>query len=96
MNQVLKRSYLICECFSYFAARKWHILNDFFMVLVIITSASLVINEYFYFFGFFRIHSQALTLAALAGAAAVEYYEHHTGAKAKKYERHFEYAEEES
>lgn len=29
----------------------------------------------------FRLHAQALTLAALAGAAAVEYYEHKSGAK---------------
>ncbi|KAK3418620.1 hypothetical protein EUGRSUZ_H04538 [Eucalyptus grandis] len=28
-----------------------------------------------------RLHAQALTLAALAGAAAVEYYEHRSGAK---------------
>ncbi|CAF2144347.1 hypothetical protein BRARA_B03555 [Brassica rapa] len=27
-----------------------------------------------------RLHAQALTLAALAGAAAVEYYDHKTGA----------------
>ncbi|XP_010546730.1 PREDICTED: uncharacterized protein LOC104818724 [Tarenaya hassleriana] len=28
-----------------------------------------------------RLHAQALTLAALAGAAAVEYYDHKTGGK---------------
>ncbi|KAF7150462.1 hypothetical protein RHSIM_Rhsim02G0008300 [Rhododendron simsii] len=28
-----------------------------------------------------RLHAQALTLAALAGAAVVEYYDHRTGAK---------------
>ena len=49
-----------------------------------------------YFFLSFRLHSQALTLAALAGAAAVEYYEHKTGQKAKKYERHFEFPVDES
>ncbi|XP_019441163.1 PREDICTED: uncharacterized protein LOC109346199 [Lupinus angustifolius] len=29
-----------------------------------------------------RLHAQALTLAALAGAAVVEYYDHKTGSKA--------------
>ncbi|XP_010259552.1 PREDICTED: uncharacterized protein LOC104598944 [Nelumbo nucifera] len=32
-----------------------------------------------------RLHAQALTLAALAGAAAVEYYDHKSGAKADRY-----------
>ncbi|KAK1401694.1 Hypoxia-responsive family protein [Heracleum sosnowskyi] len=32
-----------------------------------------------------RLHAQALTLAALAGAAVVEYYDHKTGAKAERY-----------
>ncbi|KAA8545185.1 hypothetical protein F0562_019926 [Nyssa sinensis] len=32
-----------------------------------------------------RLHAQALTLAALAGAAVVEYYDHKTGAKADRY-----------
>lgn len=32
-----------------------------------------------------RLHAQALTLAALAGAAVVEYYEHKSGAKAERY-----------
>ncbi|XP_042475312.1 uncharacterized protein LOC122057327 [Macadamia integrifolia] len=32
-----------------------------------------------------RLHAQALTLAALAGAAVVEYYDHQTGAKADRY-----------
>ncbi|MCO5608357.1 hypothetical protein L7F22_062566 [Adiantum nelumboides] len=36
-----------------------------------------------------RVHAQAITLAALAGASAVEYYEHRSGQKAKRYERHF-------
>ncbi|KAG7023982.1 hypothetical protein SDJN02_15010, partial [Cucurbita argyrosperma subsp. argyrosperma] len=31
------------------------------------------------------LHAQALTLAALAGAAVVEYYEHKSGAKAERY-----------
>ncbi|EYU45551.1 hypothetical protein ABFS83_14G008600 [Erythranthe nasuta] len=31
-----------------------------------------------------RLHAQALTLAALAGAAVVEYYDHKTGAKAER------------
>ncbi|GLJ10758.1 hypothetical protein SUGI_0134410 [Cryptomeria japonica] len=35
-----------------------------------------------------RLHSQFLTLAALSGAALVEYYEHKSGAKAKRYEKH--------
>jgi len=33
----------------------------------------------------FRLHAQALTLAALAGAALVEYYDHNSGAKANRY-----------
>ncbi|KAJ4719452.1 Hypoxia-responsive family protein [Melia azedarach] len=32
-----------------------------------------------------RLHAQALTLAALAGAAVVEYYDHKTGSKAERY-----------
>ncbi|KAL3812898.1 hypothetical protein ACJIZ3_014166 [Penstemon smallii] len=31
-----------------------------------------------------RLHAQALTLAALAGAGIVEYYDHKTGAKAER------------
>ncbi|GAA0147172.1 hypothetical protein LIER_06938 [Lithospermum erythrorhizon] len=31
-----------------------------------------------------RLHAQALTLAALAGAAIVEYYDHKSGAKAER------------
>lgn len=31
-----------------------------------------------------RLHAQALTLAALAGAAVVEYYDHRSGAKAER------------
>ena len=37
-----------------------------------------------------RLHAQALTLAALAGSAVVEYYDHKSGEKAKRYEKHFE------
>jgi hypothetical protein len=33
----------------------------------------------------FRLHAQALTLAALAGAALVEYFDHKSGAKAEQY-----------
>lgn len=36
-----------------------------------------------------RLHAQGLTLAALAGAAVVEYYEHKSGAKADKYAKYF-------
>uniref|UniRef100_A0A5B7BMK8 HIG1 domain-containing protein n=1 Tax=Davidia involucrata TaxID=16924 RepID=A0A5B7BMK8_DAVIN len=36
-----------------------------------------------------RLHAQALTLAALAGAAVVEYYDHKTGAKADRYATKF-------
>ncbi|KAM1111099.1 hypothetical protein ACFX13_010480 [Malus domestica] len=36
-----------------------------------------------------RLHAQALTLAALAGAAVVEYYDHKTGAKHDKYAKYF-------
>ncbi|KAH7288342.1 hypothetical protein KP509_31G022800 [Ceratopteris richardii] len=36
-----------------------------------------------------RVHAQALTLIGLAAASGVEYYEHSTGEKAKKYEKHF-------
>ncbi|KAJ6928677.1 hypothetical protein NC652_012723 [Populus alba x Populus x berolinensis] len=32
-----------------------------------------------------RLHAQALTLAALSGAALVEYYDHNSGAKADRY-----------
>uniref|UniRef100_A0A2P2P696 Uncharacterized protein MANES_08G116900 n=1 Tax=Rhizophora mucronata TaxID=61149 RepID=A0A2P2P696_RHIMU len=32
-----------------------------------------------------RLHAQALTLGALAGAALVEYYDHKSGAKAERY-----------
>ncbi|XP_011036877.1 PREDICTED: uncharacterized protein LOC105134238 [Populus euphratica] len=32
-----------------------------------------------------RLHAQALTLAALAGAALVEYYDHNSGGKADRY-----------
>nr|XP_024382591.1 uncharacterized protein LOC112285740 [Physcomitrium patens]PNR49399.1 hypothetical protein PHYPA_011295 [Physcomitrium patens] len=35
-----------------------------------------------------RLHAQALTLAALAGSALVEAYDHHSGEKAKRYEKH--------
>ncbi|KAH6816657.1 Hypoxia-responsive family protein [Perilla frutescens var. frutescens] len=31
-----------------------------------------------------RLHAQALTLAALAGAAVVEYYDHKSGAKTER------------
>lgn len=31
-----------------------------------------------------RLHAQALTLAALAGAAVVEYYDHQSGAKTER------------
>ncbi|KAK1281254.1 hypothetical protein QJS04_geneDACA019737 [Acorus gramineus] len=36
-----------------------------------------------------RLHAQALTLAALAGAAVVEYYDHRSGAKEDKYAKQF-------
>ncbi|KAF5739879.1 hypothetical protein HS088_TW12G01090 [Tripterygium wilfordii] len=32
-----------------------------------------------------RLHAQALTLASLVGAAAVEYWDHRSGAKAERY-----------
>ncbi|KAF7817927.1 HIG_1_N domain-containing protein [Senna tora] len=32
-----------------------------------------------------RLHAQAFTLAALAGAAVVEYYDHKSGAKTERY-----------
>lgn len=35
-----------------------------------------------------RLHAQALTLAALVAAAGVEYWEHHSGDKAKRIEDH--------
>lgn len=38
-----------------------------------------------------RLHAQALTLAALAGAAVVEYYDHKAGAKADKYAGYIPY-----
>ncbi|KAK1295214.1 hypothetical protein QJS10_CPA16g01535 [Acorus calamus] len=36
-----------------------------------------------------RLHAQALTLAALAGAAVVEYYDHRSGVKADKYAKQY-------
>ncbi|XP_058084988.1 uncharacterized protein LOC131232633 [Magnolia sinica] len=36
-----------------------------------------------------RLHAQALTLAALAGAAVVEYYDHRSGTKAERYANQF-------
>lgn len=36
-----------------------------------------------------RLHAQALTLAALAGAAVVEYFDHRTGKKVDKYAKFF-------
>ncbi|XP_077240754.1 uncharacterized protein LOC143881528 [Tasmannia lanceolata] len=36
-----------------------------------------------------RLHAQALTLAALAGAAVVEYYDHKSGSKADRYAKQF-------
>lgn len=36
----------------------------------------------------FRLHAQALTLVALGGSALVEYYDHQSGDKAKRYEKH--------
>ncbi|RRT55891.1 hypothetical protein BHE74_00030811 [Ensete ventricosum] len=40
---------------------------------------------------FYRLHAQALTLAALAGAALVEYYDHSTGSgsKVNRYAKQF-------
>ncbi|KAK3225381.1 hypothetical protein Dsin_005243 [Dipteronia sinensis] len=35
-----------------------------------------------------RLHAQALTLAALAGAAVVEYYDHKSGTKADRYAKY--------
>ncbi|KAL3690290.1 hypothetical protein R1sor_016599 [Riccia sorocarpa] len=37
-----------------------------------------------------RLHAQALTLVALVGAGLVEYYDHKSGEKAKRYEKHVE------
>ncbi|XVE56220.1 hypothetical protein DITRI_Ditri03aG0220300 [Diplodiscus trichospermus] len=36
-----------------------------------------------------RLHAQALTLAALAGAAVVEYYDHRTRTKVDQYAKFF-------
>lgn len=44
----------------------------------------------FFFLGI-RLHAQALTLAALAGAAVVEYYDHKTGAKAERVAKFLNY-----
>ncbi|CAI9118835.1 OLC1v1020462C1 [Oldenlandia corymbosa var. corymbosa] len=38
-----------------------------------------------------RLHAQALTLAALAGAAVVEYYDHKSGDKAKRVAKFLDY-----
>ncbi|KAK4745599.1 hypothetical protein SAY87_011911 [Trapa incisa] len=40
-----------------------------------------------------RLHAQALTLAALAGAAVVEYYDHRTGKKAERYAKFLDFNE---
>lgn len=40
---------------------------------------------FIYFVNFCRLHAQALTLAALAGAAVVEYYDNKSGAKSDRY-----------
>ncbi|XP_024361944.1 uncharacterized protein [Physcomitrium patens] len=37
-----------------------------------------------------RLHAQFLTLAALAGSAAVEAYDQQVGEKAKRYEKHIQ------
>ncbi|XP_073273332.1 uncharacterized protein [Primulina huaijiensis] len=42
-----------------------------------------------------RLHAQALTLAALAGAAIVEYYDHKSGAKAERVAKFLELHEHE-
>lgn len=39
---------------------------------------------------FHRLHAQFLTLAALAGSAAVEAYDQQVGEKAKRYEKHIQ------
>ncbi|XP_073136585.1 uncharacterized protein [Henckelia pumila] len=40
-----------------------------------------------------RLHAQALTLAALAGAAIVEYYDHKSGAKVERVAKFLELQE---
>ncbi|XP_075508057.1 uncharacterized protein LOC142544927 [Primulina tabacum] len=42
-----------------------------------------------------RLHAQALALAALAGAAIVEYYDHKSGAKAERVAKFLELHEHE-
>lgn len=37
----------------------------------------------------FRLHAQGLTLAALAGAALVEYYDQKSGKKHEHYDKYF-------
>lgn len=37
-----------------------------------------------------RLHAQALTLAALLASAGVEYFEHRSGDKVKRYEEHIQ------
>ncbi|KAK6803635.1 hypothetical protein RDI58_001419 [Solanum bulbocastanum] len=49
------------------------------------TSVKIIHARQFLFFNpQFLLHAQALTLAALAGAAVVEYYDHSSGAKAER------------
>lgn len=38
-----------------------------------------------------RLHAQAFTLAALAGAAVIEYYDHKSGAKAERVAKFLNY-----
>lgn len=42
------------------------------------------ISDFLHYHFSIRLHAQALTLAALAGAAVVEYYDHKSGAKTER------------
>ena len=65
-----------------FATTLIRICSDVALLLCGLTNHCHLVN-----FGF-RLHAQALTLAALAGAAVVEYYDHKSGTKGDRYAKY--------
>lgn len=51
---------------------------------ILLTPLSICECNCYFLGGKNRLHAQALTLAALAGAAVVEYYDHRSGAKQER------------
>ncbi|KAE9453240.1 hypothetical protein C3L33_14862, partial [Rhododendron williamsianum] len=65
----------------------WYLSLPIIVALQDVAIIPTLIKEIFmlWLFGcLWRLHAQALTLAALAGAAVVEYYDHRTGAKQER------------